>query len=389
MISVEEAQRILWDHCPAVRSVRVPLSMANGRFITEHIRAAHPHPLFDMSAVDGYAFCKDGKQEWTVVGSVAAGEVFPRAINSGESVRIFTGAALPEGADTVVMQERVHRDGDRITHNDTGLKYGGNVRIRGEHVEKGNILVDEGDRLGPALIGLLASVGVGAVVVGGLPRVRVLITGNEFTDASDPPAGRIFGSNDVMLQAALAKELVPTQVEHVGDDTKALSAAILRAVEQGDLLITTGGASVGDHDLIAPVLRELGATIHFHGVAQKPGKPMLFAELNGIPIFGLPGNPRAVLILFWIYVLPFLQRMQCSVAPGLRSDELKLMEPIEIRGDRAEFRAVKVDQGSVIQLKDEGSHMLTSLTAAHALAYFPAEKRKWEVGERVRVNFIQ
>jgi molybdopterin molybdotransferase len=296
---------------------------------------------------------------------------------------------LPEGADTVVMQERVQRVGDRITHDDAGLKYSGNVRIKGEHIEKGHILVDEGDRLGPVLIGLMASVGVRTVMVGELPRVQVLITGNEFTDASDPPPGRIFGSNDVMLQAALAKEQLHVQVDHVGDDAEALGAAIQRALEHGDLLITTGGASVGDHDLIAPVLRELGATIHFHGVAQKPGKPMLFAELNGKPIFGLPGNPRAVLVLFWIYVLPYLRRMQSGAAMGLMTRERMLAEPMEVRGDRAEFRAVIVDEEKVFQLKDEGSHMLTSLTAAHALAYLPAEKRKWEAGERVLVYFIE
>lgn len=353
------------------------------------IIAPHDHPLFDMSAVDGYAFAYDTRvMEWAVVAEVAAGEVLHRALVSGECARIFTGAQVPNGADTVVMQEFVERTKERIRHMDTRLQHGGNVRKQGEQLRQGQIALSTGHRLNAAAIGLLASVGVTVIERISAPKVTVLITGNEFTDPHDPKPGMVFGSNDIVLEGMLTSVGSMPEVVTVRDDVHALEKAIGQALMHSDLVISTGGASVGDHDLIRPVLRSMGAVIHFHNVAQKPGRPMLFATLNGKPLFGLPGNPRAVMVLFWEYVLPFLRAMQGAKDPWLVTDHLPAARPLEVKGDRAEFRAAQVRGGKVTLLRDEGSHMLRSLIDADALAYIPAERRSWAEGDPIEVHYL-
>jgi molybdopterin molybdotransferase len=193
----------------------------------------------------------------------------------------------------------------------------------------------------------------------------------------------------VILHAVLRKEEIDVTTARVGDDAEALASKILAGLAEHDVLVTTGGASVGDHDLIAPVLEQLGATIHFHGVAQKPGKPMLFATLNGKPIVGLPGNPRAVLVLAWMYVLPLLRSMQRARNPWIRSIELPLASAYPMKGQRDEFKAALVIGSAVYLTEEEGSHMLTSMSASNALAFIPAGERVWKAGEWVRVYFPQ
>ncbi|MCB0770792.1 MAG: molybdopterin molybdotransferase MoeA [Flavobacteriales bacterium] len=388
MIGIKEALEIILDRVPVMPTETIPLSNANGRYVADPVFARHEHPIFDMSAMDGYAFAMDGSSSWAVVGEVAAGEVFPRAIRSGEAVRIFTGAALPEGADTVVMQELVQRSEGRFTHSDTGLRKGGNVRVRGEHIKKGYCLAEEGDLLCPPLIGILATVGERSIKVHRRPSVQLLITGNEFAQGIEPGPGRIFSSNDVMLLSVLAREGIPVSSAHVRDNTEELTSRIRAGVAEHDVLITTGGASVGEHDLVARVLQELGAEIHFHGVAQKPGKPMLFAELNGKPILGLPGNPRAVLVLAYMYGLPMLRRMQHSGHPGLISGSLPLGDSFKMHGPRHELRSALVRDGAVFLLEAEGSHMLTSMVPANALVEVPKGERAWNAGDPIRVHYL-
>jgi molybdopterin molybdotransferase len=368
---------------------RVPLADAVDRFTVEEILAPYDHPLFECSAMDGYAFAfSEGVNAWKVVGEVAAGDAFPRSLKAGECVRIFTGAMLPEGADTVVMQELVQRNGDTITHGDAKLKQGGNVRYKGEQLRAGDVALPKGTWLGPAAIGLLASVGVQEVEVVRKPRVAVLVSGDEFAEGGVPRPGKIFGSNGVMLQAALRGQGIDADISQVGDDREALIGAWKSAVEGHDLVLSTGGVSVGDHDLVLPALEALGAQIIFHGVKQKPGKPMLLARLGNTPVFGLPGNPRAVMVLFMEYVLPFLRAMQGSSSPWLRSATLPMAHAVSVKGDRAEFRAARVKDGTVELLRDEGSHMLRSLTGADALAFIPAEMRTLRAGDRIEVHYI-
>ncbi len=387
MIGVEEAKALLMSKVQRLPAEVMPLR--SGGHTANDVLAPHDHPLFDCSAVDGYAFAFDAEvKAWSVVGEVPAGKVFTGELKRGECMRIFTGAMVPAGADTVVMQEFVQRHGDRITHTDGKLKAGGNVRKRGEQVRAGDRLLGAGSRLDASAIGLLASCGIRNVHGHRRPRVAVIVTGDEFSAEATPAPGRIFSSNDVMLLAALAEHGIDAQLLHATDDADALRVAFEKAAATADLVMTTGGASVGDHDLIKPVLERMGAAIHFHGVAQKPGKPMLFATLRERPVIALPGNPRAVMILFWEYVLPFLRAMQGARDPWLRTEHLPITHVVTLKGDRAEFRAAQVKDGRVTLLADEGSHMLRSLVDADALAYFPATMRTLNVNEPVEIHHI-
>lgn len=386
MISVEEAKRRMMAAVRLLPAEPVALSDSCGRFIAEEVIAPYDHPLFDCSAMDGYAFAF-GASQWKVVGEVAAGDAFPRALAAGECVRIFTGAMIPEGADTVVMQELVQRKGEVITHTDVRLKRGGNVRYKGEQLRAGGVVLERGVTVDAAAIGLLASVGVREVRVAARPRVALLITGNEFAEGATPQPGKIFGSNGIMLQAALRREGIDATVMNVRDDREALIAAWKELAPVHDVIISTGGVSVGDHDLIPPTLKELYADIRFHGVMQKPGKPMLFGHLGNAAVFGLPGNPRAVMVLFLEYVAPFLRAMQGCAAPWLRSDVLPIDRELWVKGERAEFRAARVSGGKVKLMTDEGSHKLRSLTEANAIAFIPAEVRELKKGDPLEVHY--
>jgi molybdopterin molybdotransferase len=389
MISVEEAKRILLEHVRPMPFLPVPLHESEGCVLVQDIVATNPHPLFDMSAVDGYAVSGNGP-EWRVIGSIAAGGVHDRELGAGECVRIFTGAQVPAGTHAVVMQERCSRDGDLIKVTIEAPAARANIRRRGEQFDTGDLLLRLGDRMNAPAIGLVASAGVEEVEVAFKPWVSIIRTGGEFIQDGLDRTGRIFSSNDAMLMAALLAEGCEVDEEgaYIAEDDDAELTNVLEEASEADVIITTGGVSVGDHDRVAAVLTKLGATIHFHGVAQKPGKPMLFATYKDKPVFGLPGNPRAVMVLFWEYVLPFLRASQGASDPWLRSDKVPLAQALVVKGDRAEFRAARMTGGHVQLLTDEGSHMLRSLVDADALVYIPADRREWNEGATIDVHYL-
>lgn len=389
MIGLEEAKRIVLAKVVPLQETWFDLVDALGHYLSnDNLVSPVDHPLFPCSAVDGYAFAFDGRNEWKVVREVAAGQHSDVPVRPGECARIFTGAMMPMFTDTVVMQEFVKREGGMISHTDHRLTRFANVRQAGEQARAGDIVHERGSMYDPASIGLLAGLGLTRVPASPRPKVGVLVTGDEFAATASPRTGRIFSSNDAMLEAALRKEGIRAVVRRCGDQQGALCAAIDALRSEVDVLVTTGGVSVGDHDLVEPALMELGATMHFHGVAQKPGKPMLFASLKTKPVFGLPGNPRAVMILFWEYVLPFLRAMQGAREPALRSEPLPLVHAVNAKGERAEFRAAQVKGGTVALLANEGSHMLRSLALADAIAYLPAGRGSWAQGERIEVHYL-
>ena len=391
LITVEEARaRLLQAVCPTAAQA-VVLGEASGQHLALPVSSPHDHPLFDMSAVDGYAFASgDGPGPLRVVRSLAAGDVSPHALGAGECARIFTGAMVPAGADTVVMQEHVERSGDHVRINGAMPRAGANVRRKGEQVRAGDVLLEAGARLGAAEVGLLASAGVHTVKVHGRPAVGIVRTGGEFADTPDPAPGRIFSSNELMLAAAVkAQQLDASGPVHTpADERDELRHALALCMQASDVVITTGGVSVGEHDLVRSVVEELGAEIRFHGVGQKPGKPMLFATLGNKAVFGLPGNPRAVLVAWHLYVLPFLRAMQGMVHPWPTTGKLSLAQAVRWKGGRTEFRAGLLRDGQVELLPDEGSHMLVGMTVADVLVELPPEGGELPQGAVVRVHHL-
>jgi molybdopterin molybdotransferase len=245
-------------------------------------------------------------------------------------------------------------------------------------------------RIDPAVAGLLAADGVLRVQVTMPPAVGIVCTGSEFNPAGEALPGKIFSSNDQLLQAALRSagmeinEHVYRSIDTLDDIRKAIYLASL----DSQVVITTGGVSVGEHDLVRAALERLGAEILFHGVLQKPGKPMLFARVGQMPVFALPGNPRAVLVAWYAFVLPFLRAVEGDRDPGPRTAHLPIARGLTLKGNRAEFRAASVRDGVVHLLTDEGSHLLGSLVGADALAYFPHTTRQVPEGATVEVHYL-
>lgn len=389
MIGVEEAKRIMMEHVRPLPFTPLVLDLAQDHHLAADVKSLAPHPMFDMSAVDGWALCGEGP-EWTPVAEIAAGQTMHGTLRSDQCARIFTGAQVPMGTERVLMQEHAVRAASMIQCRNGIPPLGANIRRKGEQFTEGELIARTGERLDPPTIGLIATGGREEVEVSFKPWVAVVRTGNEFIEGGSPREGRIFSSNEWMLFAALRKELCEVDDDGAfiaADDDADIETAIKQAVE-ADVIITTGGVSVGDHDRVRAVLEKMGARIHFHGVAQKPGKPMLFATLNGKPVFGLPGNPRAVMVLFWEYVLPFLRAMQGAADPWPRTEQVPLAQAVTVKGDRAEFRAARIEGGKVRLLADEGSHMLRSLIDADALAYLPSDKRSWNEGEPMEVHYL-
>lgn len=391
MITVEEARRIIMAEVRmAIRDgMFFAPEEAVGRIVMEDIFSGEHYPRSDVSAVDGYAV---GSLEgpWTLIGELVAGQVAEAPLRTNEAMRINTGAQIPTNTAAALMQEHCSREGGQVAYVKGVVSSGANIRRKGESVEPGDLLLAKGSVLSPAAIGLLASCGVYKVMVSQDPMVSIIRTGGEFLEAGDTDEGSIHSSNEKMLLAALKLTGIDAaeNVHLVFDEEEEVSEALLAAVKNTDVVITTGGASVGDHDLLLPVLMKLKATVHFHGVAQKPGKPMFFATLNGKHIFGLPGNPRAALVLYYEYVLPFLLAMRHRAEPFLRSERLPMNSALTVKGERAEFRAASVANGRVELLADEGSHILRTLVVANALAYLPATQREWKTGDLVEVHYL-
>jgi len=387
MVTVEVARRIIMSQAPLMPAEFRRLEHAIGACLAADALAADDYPRMDVSAMDGYAV-GDALGPWREVGSIAAGAVLGKRLALGECARIFTGADVPEGTHAVVMQERVRiAETERVISVEGEVPIGANIRRRGESFRAGELLLPKGERLTAAAVGLLACSGLDEVMVVVEPVVAVVRTGSEFVEAGEDGKGLIHSSNERMMVAAIRSAWMHTEEPPftAGDDVQEIRSVLSAALSDSDAVITTGGVSVGEHDRMREALEAMGAVIHFHGVKQKPGKPMLFATVEGKPVFALPGNPRAVLVCWYAYVLPFLRTMQGALSIPHAESGLPLAHAVELKGDRAEFRAARIRGGKVELLPDEGSHMLTTLVHADAIAYFPADARAWAVGDSVEL----
>ncbi len=392
MLPVAEALAIVLAAAQPLRAEEVALDAAAGRIAAQDLVAAEPLPPFVASVKDGYAVvASDGPGLYPLVGSVTAGRVADFALAPGQVAYITTGAPLPPGADAVVMVEESERlagaDGAQQVRIRRAAAPGQDLRPVGADVAQGAVVVAAGTRLGPAEIGMAATVGCARVAVHARPRVGILSTGDELVapGAALGP-GAIHDSNGPMLRAAAAK--AGAAVIDCGiarDEPAALAAAFQRALAQCDLLITTGGVSMGELDLIRGLLEQSG-TIHFGRLLLKPGKPCVFATVqvrSGAPklVFGLPGNPVSSLVTFYLLVLPAIERLAGRRNPGLRRVRAQLAGPLRLDPTRPEYhRAHVVWQdglhggagGWLAQSTgNQASSRLLSLVGANALLELP------------------
>ncbi len=384
---------------PVSGSESLPLFQALDRVLAEDVTSPMDVPAFANSAMDGYALRGDdlpheGALELTVVGKALAGHPYPGRIGAGEAVRIMTGAPLPEGADTVIMQERVEPlPGGRIRIQ-PGHQKGENVRHAGEDIGRGSVVLPAGRRLIPADLGLLASLGIAEVRCRRRPRVVIFSTGDELRPPGVPLGpGQIYDSNRPTLRALLQRlGMEVLDMGRLGDDPATLRRAFQEAAAMGDALITSGGVSVGEADYVKGILEELGE-VHFWKMAMKPGRPLAFGHLGQAAFFGLPGNPVSVVATFYQFVAPALRRLAGERPRQPLTLRAVALERLKKRPGRVDFQRgiLEIDENGRIGVRstgNQGSHVLSSMSRADCFIVLESERATVEPGEEVTVQYL-
>lgn len=393
LLPLDEAQARLLALATPLPVERVDVPGALGRYLAEPLRARRAQPAAHASAMDGYAVSStDLAGPWQVVGESAAGHPYGGALGPGEAVRISTGALLPEGSDTVVIQEDTARDGAtlRLSGAERAEAHR-HVRHCGSDFACEDQLLRAGTRIGPAQLALALAAGHKHLPVRRAPRIAIIDSGDEL--AVDPETcapHQVPASNGAMIAALVAS--LPCEVRRLGpvpDRMDALVAA-LRAAEGCDVVVTTGGASVGDHDLVRPALEEWGAALDFWKVAIRPGKPLMVARRGGQLALGLPGNPVSSMVTAYLFLLPLLRALLGSAQPLARALPFTLAGDLPPVGDRREFvRAMFDEAGRLVPVRSQDSGALGSLALAEVLIDRPPGAAAAQAGERVLAYLLE
>jgi molybdopterin molybdotransferase len=395
MIPVREAQaHVLAQVAGAVPPEVVPVTRALARVLASDVQAPFDVPPADNSAVDGYAvgsadIPSAGTRALDVVGDLAAGAVFGGTLRPGQTLRIMTGAPMPPGADTVYPQEVVQRDGGRVSIGP--IAKGANVRLRGEDVEAGGIVIERGTVLRPQEIGLITSLGIWQVEVHRRPRVALLSTGDEVAEPGTPRRpGQIYDANRFTLRGSIEQcggEVLDLGI--VPDVRDVLSARLTEAASMADVVLTSGGVSVGVYDLVKDVLAELG-TIDFWQVAMQPGRPLAFGHIGAATFFGLPGNPVASLLAFMLFVRPALAKLAGRRRLFPPTWQARAMERLPKKTGRREFKrgvlAFRDGGWEVRTTGPQGSGILSSMVAGNCLIVLDEARGDVAAGETVEVE---
>ena len=385
MISVMQALDHLFDLAIPLDTEMVSLRKAAGRILARDVKAARTQPPFDASSMDGYALRRTEVEPdamFKVIGEAAAGHHFAGTVGPGQCVRIFTGAPVPEGADFVVIQEDVTRRGTLITLNrDMGTK--GNIRPAGGDFIAGDPLRSP-RRLGAADVALLAAMNIAEVPVIRQPVVAILATGDELVMPGETPGpDQIIASNTFGLAAQLEAQGAQTRLMPIAKDTETSLKMALELAASADLIVTIGGASVGDHDLVAPVAAEMGMEQSFYKVAMRPGKPLMAGRLNGTPMIGLPGNPVSALVCGTIFVAPVIRAMQGLGKAHAPQVTGTLAAALPANGPREHYMRASVTADRLTAFDRQDSSLLGVLAQANALLVRPQNDPARAIGEPV------
>jgi molybdopterin molybdotransferase len=388
MISESEARERILASIHVAPARTASLADALDCFAAEDYFALLPLPNFDNSAMDGYAVIASDcqtRRPLRVVGEQPAGLDRQLRVSSGEAVRIFTGAPIPTGADAVIMQEDVARQGDEIVPM-MEVDSGEFVRKRGCDLSEGQKILAAGERIGAATLGLLASQGFEQITVGGKVDATIISTGDELASpGGNLQPGQIYESNSVILQALLQHcGATVASVRHCADKADSLGKVFAKATKH-DVLIITGGVSVGEHDLVQSVLRSLGAEIDIWRVAIKPGKPFLFGRIATCAIFGLPGNPVSAFVTFLQFVRPAILKMMGATNLDLPKVPATLLVNLDNDTDRPHYFRGKLEKGTFAPVGRQESHALFGLSQSNALLRVAVGER-FKRGETVEVQ---
>ncbi len=400
MIRVEEALNHILNSISPLDLEKTDILNALGRVIGEDIYAGRNIPPKDNSAMDGYALksedtkgaSADAPVMVETIEDIPAGYLSQKTVGSGQAARIMTGAYVPEGADTVVKVEDTERDGNRVRIFVESPK-GENIRYSGEDVKEGDLVLSKGKIVGPAEVGMLASLGRSFIKVYQKPLVAIIATGDEIADIDEDTSGeKIISSNSYSLHAQVREcGALPLQTGIAKDREESLMAAF-RAALRADVIISSGGVSVGDYDFVKDVMEQMGTNIEFWQVAQRPGKPLAFGTMEGKLVFGLPGNPVSSMITFEEYVRPALLKMMGHEEIFRRTIKAILTEDIKKKGGLKHFiRALVKKEGerfTVSTTGEQGSGILTSMVLANGIIVLPEDMTLVKKGEEVAVQLI-
>lgn len=387
MITVDQALAHLFDLVKPTAIEEVPLRDAAGRVLATAQVSRRDQPPFPASAMDGYAVPGGEVRvgaKFTVIGESAAGARFEGTVGAGQAVRIFTGAPVPVGATHVVIQEDVARDGDQITLTDT-LESGSNIRPAGNDFKAGQMF-EAPKRLTPQDVALLASMNIPCVPVYTRPTVALISTGDELVmPGQDPGPDQIIASNTFGIDAQLRAIGALPRILPIARDTRDSLATVFDLAKGNDLIVTIGGASVGDHDLVGPVAADLGMDRSFYKIAMRPGKPLMAGRMGDAAMVGLPGNPVSAMVCAQLFLAPMIHAMQGLPAGRTAEITLPLSAPLPANGNREHYMRARVENGSVAAFDRQDSSLLSILSNANALIVRPVGDGPRETGEMVRV----
>jgi len=374
LLPVAEAQARLFDLANRLPTETVPVAQAVGRWLARDLVALRDQPWTDLSAMDGYAVrAAEYPGPWRVSSESAAGTGALPPLNAGEACRIFTGAPVPPGADSILIQENAVRDGDRLAASADPLPAGRHLRAAASDFARDALLLRAGARLGAAQIALAVLGGHGSLPVGARPRVALLSTGNELVQPGAPtPPGFLPSSNAPMLAAMLAA--LPCDVIDIGivpDDLDTLATAF-RTAAQADIIVSTGGASVGDHDLVRPAFARAGGSLDFWKIRMRPGKPLMAGRLDDSIFLGLPGNPVSAFVTGTLFLLPLVRHMAGAAAPQPLMTHAPLASTLPATGDRDDYLRAYRGADGIVSVTSQDSAATAAMAMADCLILRPA-----------------
>jgi molybdopterin molybdotransferase len=392
MISVSEARAIIQQHIVTLPPVARMLPDVLGYTIAADVFATVDIPAYPQSSMDGYAFSYTDWQQnksLQISGEMAAGTKESMPLSSNTAVRIFTGAPVPPGADTVVMQEKVVAEKGILTIQDDQLQAGANVRPKGSEIKVGELALPSGTLLTPAAIGFLAGIGVTEVMVYPSPVVTIIITGNELQTPGQPlQYGQVYDANSFALSAVLQQYgIQQIEVISVPDEIERLNEALSQALQKSDLVLLTGGVSVGDYDFVTRSAKHCGINTQFHKLKQRPGKPLFFGTKGRQMIFGLPGNPSSVLTCFYMYVLPVIMGMK-KTGTGLIQQQVPLSQSYHKTTQLTHFLKGWYDEQTAAPLGAQESYRMRSFAGANCLIEIEEKAEHVEQGSLVTIHLL-
>jgi molybdopterin molybdotransferase len=394
MVTVNEAKQLIIAKAALLPPEIRKLSEAVGYVLAEDILAPLSLPSFRQSSMDGYAILHSDIHvsgvALKVAGESKAGQTSLEKLDPGHAMRIFTGAPVPEGASAVVMQEHTRIENGNVLIDEFPVPEGKNVRRVGQQIMAGAIALTAGTYLSPGSIGFLQGLGFQEIVVYPKPKVGLLITGDELLQpGSEMEPGKIFESNSGMIVAALKQEgLGEVEIRYAADNLNATIEELKILVEKNDIVLASGGISVGDYDFVGEALGSIGAETIFYKVRQKPGKPLLFGKKERKLFFALPGNPASSLVCYYEYVLPAIRCMTGRTDIFLKALQLPVKYGYSFDGERDEFLKASIAGDYVIPLDGQESFSIRSFALADAIIYLPVSQNKVAAGDLVEVHLL-